>query len=94
MINLSIKHNELTAEEFILLWESVWGKGPSPEQTRLARLMDVMQVNTAYMDGAAFSFRDYCYGFTLSATFEKRSVLPQVSGGSRNGTVVQIHAYR
>ena len=65
-----------------------------PEQTRLARLMDVMQVNAAYMDGAAFSFRDYCYGFTLSATFEKRSVLPQVSGESRNGTVVQIHAYR
>jgi hypothetical protein len=33
MISLNIKHNELTAEEFILLWESVWGKGPSPEQT-------------------------------------------------------------
>ena len=36
MNNLNIKHNELTAEEFILLWESVWGKGPSPEQTQLA----------------------------------------------------------
>ncbi len=36
MISLNIKHNELTAEEFILLWESVWGKGPSPEQTQLA----------------------------------------------------------
>ena len=31
-----IKHNELTAEEFIHLWESVWGNGPSPEQTKLA----------------------------------------------------------
>ena len=36
MKNLIVKHNELSAEEFILLWESVWGDGPSPEQTRLA----------------------------------------------------------
>lgn len=32
----TIKHNELTAEEFIMLWEMVWGDGPSLEQTRLA----------------------------------------------------------
>ncbi len=32
----TIKHNELSAEEFIMLWETVWGKGPSLEQTRLA----------------------------------------------------------
>ena len=31
-----IKHNELTAEQFLYLWESVWGEGPSLEQTRLA----------------------------------------------------------
>lgn len=31
-----IKRNELTAEQFLYLWESVWGEGPSPEQTRLA----------------------------------------------------------
>ena len=36
MRKLTIKHNELSAEEFILLWETVWGHGPSPEQTRLA----------------------------------------------------------
>ena len=36
MKNLIVKHNELSAEEFILLWESVWCDGPSPEQTRLA----------------------------------------------------------
>ena len=38
-VNMSgyiIKHNELTAEQFLYLWESVWGEGPSPEQTRLA----------------------------------------------------------
>ena len=33
---LTVKYNELTAEEFILLWESVWEQPPSLEQTRLA----------------------------------------------------------
>ena len=36
MKQLTVKQNELTAEEFILLWETVWGKGPTLEQTRLA----------------------------------------------------------
>ena len=36
MREFTVKYNELTAEEFILLWESVWGQGPSLEQTRLA----------------------------------------------------------
>lgn len=36
MPELTVKHNELSAEEFITLWESVWGQGPTPEQTRLA----------------------------------------------------------
>lgn len=36
MAELQIRHNELTAEQFIELWESVWGDGPSLEQTRLA----------------------------------------------------------
>lgn len=36
MDGLTVKYNELSAEEFIMLWESVWGDGPSLEQTRLA----------------------------------------------------------
>lgn len=36
MLNLAVKYNELTAEQFIELWETVWGEGPSPEQTELA----------------------------------------------------------
>ena len=36
MLDLIVKHNELTAEQFIELWETVWGDGPSLEQTRLA----------------------------------------------------------
>lgn len=35
-MNLEIKHNELTAEEFIYLWESVWGNAPTKEQIELA----------------------------------------------------------
>jgi GNAT superfamily N-acetyltransferase len=33
---LTIKHNELAAEEFISLWESVWDGAPTLEQTSLA----------------------------------------------------------
>lgn len=36
MNKLTIKHNELTVEEFISLWESVWDGAPTLEQTRLA----------------------------------------------------------
>lgn len=36
MDGLTVKYNELTAEEFIALWETVWGLGPGLEQTRLA----------------------------------------------------------
>ncbi len=38
-INMSdfvVKYNELTAKQFIELWETVWGEGPSIEQTELA----------------------------------------------------------
>lgn len=36
MAKLTIKHDELAAEEFIQLWESVWDGAPSLEQTQLA----------------------------------------------------------
>ena len=42
---LTIKHNELTAEEFIALWETVWGQGPSLEQTRLAMAHTLFRVS-------------------------------------------------
>lgn len=34
--NYVIKHGELTASQFIELWESVWGGAPSIEQVELA----------------------------------------------------------
>lgn len=36
MSELTVKYNELTAEQFIEVWETVWGDGPSLEQTELA----------------------------------------------------------
>ncbi len=36
MDGLTLKYNELSAEEFIDLWESVWNNAPSVEQTKLA----------------------------------------------------------
>ncbi|MBR6187096.1 MAG: GNAT family N-acetyltransferase [Clostridia bacterium] len=45
MNGFTVKHNELTAEEFLELWESVWGGGPSLEQTRLAMAHTLFRVS-------------------------------------------------
>ncbi len=36
MTNLTIKRDELTADEFITLWKTVWDGAPAYDQTRLA----------------------------------------------------------
>lgn len=45
MNGLTVKYNELTAEEFIFLWETVWGDGPSFEQTELAMKHTLFRVS-------------------------------------------------
>jgi len=45
MKELSVKYNELSAEEFILLWDSVWGQAPSLEQTELAMAHTLFRVS-------------------------------------------------
>ena len=45
MDKLTVKYNELSAEEFIALWETVWGQGPSLEQTRLAMKHTLFRVS-------------------------------------------------
>ena len=45
MNELTVKFNELSAEEFIILWETVWGKGPSLEQTELAMKHTLFRVS-------------------------------------------------
>ncbi len=52
MNNLTIKHNELTAEEFISLWESVWDGAPSLEQTKLAMQHTIFRVSIYDRDKA------------------------------------------
>ena len=49
MDNLIIKHNELTAEEFIELWSSVWDGAPTLEQTKLA--MEHTMFRVSIFDG-------------------------------------------
>lgn len=45
MNKLTIKYNELTAEDFISLWESVWDGAPSTEQTELALRNTIFRVS-------------------------------------------------
>ena len=46
MSDFIVKYNELTAEQFIELWETtVWGDGPSFEQTRLAMMHTIFRVS-------------------------------------------------
>lgn len=45
MDGLTVKYNELTAEEFIALWETVWGSGPGLEQTRLAMAHTLLRIS-------------------------------------------------
>ena len=65
-----------------------------PKCEKLARLMDVIQLNIANKMGRNFCFQDYAYGFSLTASFEKSAHLPGNSFVSdRTGSVVQEHAY-
>lgn len=45
MTDLTVKYNELTAEQFIELWETVWGDGPSLAQTKLAMQHTLFRVS-------------------------------------------------
>ncbi|MGN0804341.1 MAG: GNAT family N-acetyltransferase [Candidatus Coproplasma sp.] len=45
MQNFTVKHNQLTAEEFIDLWQTAWGGSPTLEQTRLAMQNSLFRVS-------------------------------------------------
>ena len=45
MSELTVKYNDLTAEQFIELWETVWGDGPSLQQTELAMKHTLFRVS-------------------------------------------------
>ena len=56
-----------------------------PRNEKLARLMDIMQLNICKLDNANFSFRNYAYGFELNAVFMLKG---------REGDVVQEFVYQ
>ena len=56
-----------------------------PRDEKLARLMDIMQINITKIDGANFSFKSYAYGFDLNASFVHRR---------RTGNVEQTYVYQ
>lgn len=45
MSELTVKYNDLTAEQFIELWETVWGVGPSLQQIELAMKHTLFRVS-------------------------------------------------
>lgn len=45
MSGFTVKHNELTAGQFIQLWESVWDNPPTLEQTELAMKNTLFRVS-------------------------------------------------
>lgn len=45
MQNFTVKHNQLTAEEFIELWQTAWEGSPTLEQTRFAMQNTLFRVS-------------------------------------------------
>ena len=56
-----------------------------PRNEKMARLMDIMQLNVCKLDNARFSFKNYAYGFELNAVFTLKG---------REGDVVQEFVYQ
>jgi len=50
-----------------------------PRSEKLARLMDVMELNIKLVKGANFAFKNYAYGFDLDAVFILKKRLGDVS---------------
>jgi hypothetical protein len=62
---------------------------------KLARLMDVIQLNLRNIDGSGFRFENYCYGFDMDVEFKKKVFAP-ISWGFpfRLTKIEQTHVYR
>lgn len=79
MSEITVKYNELTAEEFILLWESVWGNGPSLEQTKLAMAHTLFRVSF-YEDGNVFAMARMIGDMGLDYYIKDVVVKPEYQG--------------
>lgn len=76
---LIIKHNELTADEFIYLWESMWGEGPSLEQTKLAMDNTLFRVSV-FNDGKIIAMARMIGDMGLCYYIKDVIVLPEYQG--------------
>ena len=79
MNDLIIKNNELTADEFIYLWESVWGEGPSLEQTKLAMDNTLFRVSV-FNDGKIIAMARMIGDMGLCYYIKDVIVLPEYQG--------------
>ena len=70
MKQYTVRYNELTAEQFIELWESVWGDGPNLEQTTLAMEHTLFRVSV--FDG------DRIVRCRIRSRFMRNSVFPRM----------------
>lgn len=76
---LIVKYNELTAEEFIFLWNSVWHGAPSLEQTRLA--MEHTLFRVSIYDGEKIVGMARMHGdMGLNYYIKDVAVLPEYQG--------------
>ncbi|MBB5265549.1 hypothetical protein HNP82_002695 [Catenibacillus scindens] len=73
MNKYTIKYNELSAEEFILLWETVWGPGPSLTQTKLAMEHTLFRISIFDKDKIPFYQK---FGFNANEAQRLKMMYP------------------
>lgn len=76
--------DEMDYEAYLRLFLTLLDK-----EEKIARLMDIMQINVSHIDGSGFSFSDYAYGFTLTANFEKRVLTSSFLGMDRRFKTIE-----
>ena len=84
----TIRYNELTAEEFISLWESVWGQGPTPEQTRLALAHTLFRVSV-YDGGKVIAMARMIGDLGLCYYIKDVVVRPEYQGQGIGRTLIE-----
>jgi len=64
-------------------------------EEKLARLMDIMQINLNLVDGSSFRFCNYAYGFDLNIKYVKKVIVPFTFGtDKRYAEIEQSHVYK
>jgi GNAT superfamily N-acetyltransferase len=88
MDRLTVRYNALTAGEFIALWESVWGDGPTPEQTARAMASTLFRVSV-YDGGRAVAMARMIGDLGLCCYIKDVVVRPEYQGRGIGRMLVQ-----